>query len=142
MLYWPEAMAKLPAVASLSVPESVKAVLEPGEAGLVKTVFATGPAQMVACDVRNGANATLPEAALPVPDAFVVACGPLAVPHQFCVAVRFVPAATVAPAVELPMMQFWAALTDMPELSASDVRPFTKPEMILLVMLTLGDPAG
>src|SRR5690242_7731452 len=142
MLYWPEAIAKLPVVASLSVPVSVKAVFEAGEAGLVKTVFATGPAQMVACDVRNGENATLPEAALPVPDAFVVACGPLAVPHQFCVAVRFVPAATVAPALELPMIQFWAALTAMPDDSASDARPSTNPEMILLVILTLGELEG
>ena len=133
MLYWPEAMVKLPVVVSLSVPVSVKAVFEPGEAGLVKTVFATGPAQMAACDVRNGENATLPVAALPVPEAFVVACGPLAVPHQFCVAVRLVPAATVAPALELPMMQFLAALTDMPDESASDVRPSTKPEMMLFV---------
>src|SRR6478752_8819138 len=141
MLYWPEAMAKLPVVESLSVPESVKAVFEPGEAGLVKTLFATGPAQIVACEVRNGENVTLPLAALPVPDAFVGACGPLAVPHQFCVAVKLVPAATVAPAVELPIMQFWAALSAMPDERASDVSPFTNPEMILLVMLTPAEPA-
>src|SRR5690242_7793690 len=135
-------MTKLPVVESLSVPDSVKAACEPGEAGLVKTLFATGPAQIVACEARKGENVTLPVAALPVPDAFAVAWGPLAVPHQFCVAVRFVPAATVAPAVELPMMQFWVALTAMPDESASDASPFTNPEMILLVMLRPAEPAG